>query len=346
MFVVLTALIQNELGFSSGSKLPHIYSTLSYSYISSLSRDIPAQVRITLDRTLRDIAAQLCLAAHACRLPPPSLDHDLNAPHQDAEDTPDLTFSLPVRRKASASSVSTRKGKGKGKVVPSPSLSGPPSHASEGTERIRSSAHRLTLPTPDPTPSIRTQSSASSLTSAEDAASQRLRALVSMTPQPALPNQLTEILDRWTVGSDPNSCCWTTTQQAQTVTTDTGGDEIPYPPSSQIREAKRRKRIEERVEGWSSTHPLRDRVIGGSQPIPSTLPMGSQASQGTAAAGYSGGGGVSTSSIIGSQVAALAKTQDSSDVPAITSQPLRGRHGDRKKGKSGKLKKRWKIAGF
>ncbi|KAL9626534.1 MAG: hypothetical protein Q9164_007856, partial [Protoblastenia rupestris] len=86
------------------------------------------------------------------------------------------------------------------------------------------------------------------------------------------------------------------------------------------RKAKRRKRMQERIEGWSSTHPLRDRGIGGSQPVvtPSRL-AGSQSSQLVASSQGTGG-------------------HDS--IPMIMSQAAGDRYGDRKgKAKGEKQKK-------
>ncbi|KAL9639746.1 MAG: hypothetical protein Q9164_000717, partial [Protoblastenia rupestris] len=101
--------MRSELGFPDGIEIPQIYNSLVRSYISTLPQDIPARVRVTLDRTIRDIAAQICLASHVVRIPPPSSDVDRDTLSQDADDTPEVMFNLPMRRKASASTLSTAK---------------------------------------------------------------------------------------------------------------------------------------------------------------------------------------------------------------------------------------------
>ncbi|KAL9129087.1 MAG: hypothetical protein Q9217_002359 [Psora testacea] len=308
---ILTHSIQSKLGFSGGTEIPQIYTTLVHSYLSSLPLDIPAQLRIRLDRILREIAAQISLAAHIFHRAPPSSVVDLVAQSRDTGRAAQLTSSLPMRRKASSSSPSSTKGKGP--AVPSSSTL-PSSPIAVGTE------DRPALPTPEPTPSIHAQSSVSSLPITEDPASLRLRTQASMAPQPVLPSKLTDLLEHWTIGADPATYDWAATQKVLTMNTE---DHVQNHVSESFK-AKRRKHMQERIERWSSTHSLRDRAIGGSQPVP-LRPIGSEPSQ---LAGYS-------------QVTA---TQGS--IPAVMSQPLEGTYGNRKaKGTKGKPKVP-KSAGF
>ena len=271
-------------------------------------------VRVTLDRILRDIAVQVSLAAHTFS---PHKDLSLEAQSRDAEGAPTKVFSLPMRRKASTSSLSRAKGKERAEPVSSSPSYPPPSS-----------------PVPEPTPSSQTGSRASSLapTTPEDPASQRLRLLASMAPQPALPAKIAGILDHWTVGTDPASYDWAAaaavaTQQSPYIDVEGEDDDPQSQFSSQARKAKkRRKHAHERTDSWASTRPPRDpAIVGRSQPAQ----LGSQPSQ---------MGGSSRHS------QAAGGTQDS--IPVVMSQPDGGAHGDRKgKAKKGKGKV-VKPAGF
>ncbi|KAL9104673.1 MAG: hypothetical protein Q9163_000416 [Psora crenata] len=253
-------------------------------------------------RMIRDIAGQICLAAHIFSLYVHASDLDRDALLRGADSTRSPTYNLSIRHNASASSLTTAKNEGR--AVPSSSSRTPSSHVPADRDHLTSSSPRLAIPTPEPTTPTRTKSSVSSFPPEEDPASQRLRSLTNMTPQSALPTTVADILEQWTIGGDPNSYEWTPMRQTHTRDT----EEDPHLQPLESRRAKRRKRMQERIEGWSSTHPLRQRAIGGSQPMPSR-PLGSQPWQ------------MADSS-------PAARTQNS--IPNIMSQPLGGTDGNGK----------------
>ena len=253
---ILTPTLHASLGFRDTTELSSIYQDLIQTWIVPMSHQIPGRVRLTLEKSLRDMAGQICLASYAMRV-------NLGREGEEEKDQSEnweagARFELPVRRRTSATNL----GKGKGKEH-SDVLSSPPpasSQVSEDAVFMPSSAFAA-LPTPEPTPSIRSRSSVSSLASLEDPASQRLRAYGSLTPQPVLPRKMSNLLGHWQVGVDPAGYGWEAAQQVN-ITQDGNEDE---PRERQPKQAeKRHKRQRESTVGPSS-QPMPKR-LGTSQP--------------------------------------------------------------------------------
>lgn len=251
---ILTPTLQAGLGIHDTAELSSIYQTLIQTWIVPLSRRIPGRVRIALEKLLRDLTGQICLASYAMRI-------DSETTGKEDKDQPEsleagLPFALPVRRRISATNLG--KGKERADAVSSP----PPasSQMSEDAAFMPSSAFAA-LPTPEPTPSLRSRSSVSSLAGLEDPASQRLRAYASLAPQPALPTKMSNLLGHWQVGVDPAKYDWEAAQQA-TVSEDESENESQT--RLRQRAEKRRKRQRESTVGPSS-QPTPKR-LGGSQP--------------------------------------------------------------------------------
>ena len=258
---ILVPPLQAGLGFRGTAELSSIYENLIQTWIVPLSRQMPGRVRIALEKLLRDLAGQICLASHAMRVDVEKKGED-EAPQPENVDT-GARFVLPVRRRGSATSL----GKGKGKEQRSDAVSSPlpaSSQISEDAGFMPSSASAA-LPTPEPTPSLRSRSSLSSLTGSGYRAGQRLQAYASLTSQPALPMGTHTLLGHWQTGVDPASYDWEAAQRA-TVTENESGDE------SQKRQGRggaetRRKRPRDGDAGPSS-QPTPKR-LGVSQPQPS-----------------------------------------------------------------------------
>ena len=265
---ILTPKLQASLGFRDSAELHSIYEHLIQTWIIPMSRQIPGRVRIAMEKILRDMAGQICLASYALRI-------DMGSGGQEEEDQSEnleagAQFTLPVRRRTSATSLGKGKGKERSDTVPSPPRVS--SQMSEDASFMPPSALPA-LPTPEPTPSLRSGSSVASLTNSEDAASQRLRAYASLTPQPALPTKMANLLGHWQVGVDPAKYDWEAAYQAN-VPEDESGDESQK--KQQQRAAKRRKKQGESTVG-PSTQPTLQR-LGDSQPQQGQIPHDMQSS--------------------------------------------------------------------
>lgn len=252
--IILTPTLQAGLGFHDTSVLSSVYEDLIQTWIVPMSRQIPGRVRIALEKTLREMAGQLCLASYAMRIEVGSGGNEEIDQSKNWE--AGARFVLPVRRRASGTSL------GKGKERLDAVRSSPPvsSQMSEDAGVMSSSA-LAALPTPEPTPSLRSRSSISSLASSEDPASQRLRAYASLTPQPALPAKLSNLLAAWQVGVDPASYDWEAAHQA-TITEDESEDELQ---KMQRERAKKRHKKQRECVIESSSQPM-SKGRGGSQP--------------------------------------------------------------------------------
>ncbi len=251
---ILTPTLQAGLGIRDTAELSSIYENLIQTWIVPLPRRMPGRVRIALEKLLRDMAGQICLASHAIRIDSRTRGIEEKGSTESLE--AGVPFVLPVRRRISA--ISLGKGKERSDLV-----SSPPPASSQVSEDVgfRPLSAFAALPTPEPTPSLRSRSSLSSLAGSEDPASQRLRAYVSLTPQPALPMKTSNLLGHWQVGVDPAKYDWEAAQQA-TVTEDESEDESQR--RQRQRAEKRRKRQRENTVGPSS-QPTPKR-LGDSQP--------------------------------------------------------------------------------
>ena len=317
---LLNPKVQALGGFPGGNEFREIYNTLVQGYLSFLPSKLPLRNRAMLDRSLRQVALQSWLASRTTRPLKIPADRDRRAFDPDAEPQGNLIFDLPMRRIPSGSSMGAVKGRERAFQCSSSPPAASSSQPQTSVTSMRSSSHRSERSrTGVSTRSTQSQSSSSTAAPSEDPASQRLRALVSLTPQPALPTNLSSILAHWTVGADPADYNWAATQNAFAI--DKEGDERT--DASESRKSKRKKRLQQKsMEDWSASHPLRDRTaLGGSQPTPAVL-AGSQP----------------TGMVDSSQTVA---TQDGGLVPM--SQPVRGRFGMRT-GKDVRKKKR--VDGF
>lgn len=190
-----------EVGFVAGEELSllQIYDSLIRCWITPLASSIPGRVRATIEKRLREVAVQIFLASYGIQSEP--------RPIQDENDplTEQGLFTLPVRRKSKEREAPSR--------ASLPQLFSQVSQDA-GFTQSNPQAPPDIPPTPDPTPSLYSNSSASSLHPSEDPASQRLRTLASLTPQPFLPRSMQNILGHWTVGTNPDAYSWEAKQAA------------------------------------------------------------------------------------------------------------------------------------
>lgn len=251
---ILTPTLQAGPGFHDTSVLSSVYENLIQTWIVPMSRQIPGRVRITLEKTLRDMAGQLFLASYAMRIKVGNGGNEEKDQSKIGE--AGARFVLPVRRRTSGTSL----GKGKERLD-AVTLSPPVSSQMFEDAGVMPSSASVALPTPEPTPSLRSRNSISSLASSEDLASQRLRVYASLTPQPALPSKLSNLLGAWQVGGDPANYNWEAAHQA-TITEDESEDEVQ---KMQRDRAKKRNKKQRESAIEPSSQPSSKR-LGGSHP--------------------------------------------------------------------------------
>lgn len=226
--------------------LLQIYDSLIHCWITPLASSIPGRVRVTIEKRLREVAAQIYLASYGMQSEPgPSQDEDNVSTEQEL-------FTLPVRRKSSFTNLIK-----KGKERDAPSRSSSPQVSSQISQDAGFTQPNLqpppgTIPTPDPTPSLYSNSSASSLPRSEDPASQRLRALATLAPQPLLPSSMQNTLSHWTVGTNPEAYDWEAKQA------------VPELEDTEIEaQTKKRRKLEKKLK-----RKRQNTMPSASQPVP------------------------------------------------------------------------------
>lgn len=248
-----TPLMQDVLNLEDDAGMFTVHDSLVQIWITSLSYGIPSRIRMALERRLRNTAARIILSNYAVSFGPKLADD------QQAGDTPASSlgaqFSLPVRRRSSMSNLS--KGKKAAARSSSPFLS---SQVSEDAGFLPPPT-RGALPTPEPTPSLHSRSSISSLTASEDASSIYLRAFTSIKPQPALSMNHSNCLGHWGTVANPDDYNWEATQQ---LFASDDEDQAEERVKQWERAQKRQKRRRGTTDG-SSSQP-QPRKFGGSQP--------------------------------------------------------------------------------
>ena len=241
---ILTHPMWASIDFGEGSQISDLHDNLVRAWITPLSPTFPGRTRIALEKSLRNAAAQMCLESYGIR--PNSTTQDDNDKQEEAFE-PGAEFTLPVRRRASFLKVKKSKEPEARSSSPTATLQDP-----------RDDEYRA-LPTPEPTPSLHSQASVSSMV--DDPASQRLQAYANPAQQPDLPVKLSKTLDQWRVGADPMSYHWEATEQAFASDDE---EEISNRAKERERAEKRQKRRREPTLGASSQpQPFR---LGDSQP--------------------------------------------------------------------------------
>ena len=238
------------LGFEDHHQISDLYNSLIAAWIGPLSHGVPNRTRISVEKMLRNLAGQLCLASYA--MIPDSAEE--NGDEEPDKPSTTATFTLPVRRRVSLTNFKKDK-------EPETKSSPPPLPSSQPPTDVGflPSSPLRALPTSELAPPLPSQISATSST--EDPASRNLQAYASLTPQPALPIKLSNLLDHWQVGADPATYSWEAAQQAFASNDE---EELEAHAKRRKRTEKHRKRQREHDLG-SSSRPVSDR-LGGSQP--------------------------------------------------------------------------------
>ncbi|KAL8989749.1 MAG: hypothetical protein Q9177_001433 [Variospora cf. flavescens] len=191
------------LPLESGGQLLHTYDALVSSWVMSLNNGlVAARWRAMTERTIRYVAAELHLASYGVSMQ--SRDEQASEQRPMSSNEEAATFALPVRGRPLFSQDSRRV---RAKAIEQTSIQLGSSHVINE----HGSVPAASLPTPEPTPSLRShgsQSSQSSQGGMEDPAVARLRALADVTHQPLLPNAIEGNLDHWVVDQSPDNYDW------------------------------------------------------------------------------------------------------------------------------------------
>ena len=262
----LTLPIWDFLGLKDSAQVLGLYDSLIEVWIGPLSRNVPSRTRIFMDKLMRNMTGQMCLASYAALPHSTQKNEDITQGKASASRF-STEFTLPVRKRASSATES--KGKQPAARSSSPLALSPLSDE----VGVPSSSPLRTLPTPEPTPSVRSWDSVPPFV--EDPASQQLKSYANLAPQPALPVKLSNILDHWQLGNDPETYDWKAVQQAFANDDE---EELGAHEKEQQRAKKHPKRQREATFGPSSQpEPKR---LGGSQPQ-QRREDGPESSQGT-----------------------------------------------------------------
>lgn len=253
----ISAFVLPSLAISQNLSLSHIYDSILNLWISSLPKTIPSRVRITAEKDVRDIAVQLSLTGMGVHVG--SWDREENVVIEEPRSSLDDVFNLTLRSKISLPRLSVAQLEKSQRPSSSPLVS---SQISEDTGFMP--PFFGSLPTPEPTPSLRSKSP--SVVGTEDPASKRLRAFANLAPQPVLPLSASNILRHWSEGSDPAMYDFEATERSirMELESETLVDEATA--KKQQRREKRLKRQRERSTA-SSSQPEPTR-IRASQSVP------------------------------------------------------------------------------
>ncbi|KAL8962347.1 MAG: hypothetical protein Q9193_001227 [Seirophora villosa] len=283
------------LQFAMGSPLIQTYDALLSSWVISLSHMVAARLRARTERTIRWVAAELHLASYGVSMQ--SRDEQASEqPLMNSNEEP-ATFTIPVRG-IPLFSQESRRVRAKAIEQASVQLKSPQEIDEQG------SVPAATLPTPEPTPSLRSHGSQGSQSiqgGMEDPTVLRLRALAKVAHQPQLPVAIKRNLDHWVIDQTPDDYDWKQSNE--------GAEQGGKPEDAEeAGRAKKRRRKERSASGGRETL-----VVSASQPLPSRLAA--------------------------SQVEVPSHAQYSSQASLVpASQPVPGPHGGAIKAKKGRKK--------
>ncbi len=280
----------------STRSLTQTYDALIASWITCLATNVPGRVRTGYGRKIRGIAAELQLASFGVRLG--TMSDRVENQFLGVAIAAQPPIDLPVRSIPTFSQESRR--------VQAKAIEQASAHVASSQASADQGLHPATgLPTPERTPSLRSQGSGGSRSTqeaVEDPTIQRLRAYVSVAPRPFLLAAKTRILNHWSLGQNPQDYDWEKTNERLE-----GADEPEV--AEEAARAKKRRRKERSVE---------KRRLEGTMAYPSrTIPVSHAASQ-----------------------TELPSGPDYSSQPTLVtaSQSLPGRHGGAIKAKKGRKK--------
>ena len=221
----------HKLGLGHMNELSQIYEYMVRYWISTLPPHSPSRVRLITEKLARAIAAQLSLAWYRVDPSNSLLDNG----HDESEAGKVHQLGVQALQQSSGSAPS-----GPSKWVLPTNLSGSATLAQSSQQ---------SLPTPEPTPSIRSRSSMASLYTGENLASQRIRSKVShLMPQHCSDSSITSIVSHWGVGLNPHLYDWDVAKR--TLAVDNEGTDVDD-SSQQRRKRREDKKKRAHLQEWT-----------------------------------------------------------------------------------------------
>ena len=220
--------------------------------MDAMCQRVPSRARIKLEKEIRKAAIQLYVASQGVHRGSNLLfenDRDRTADESRQQ------IEIPLRRKTPVGSVDV-KGKGKAQDISSTEIS------HEFPMALHQQSNTM-LPTPEATPSLHSRHSSFSFAADQDSAYARLSRIVSLKPQPPLPDPATKLLSHWQVGGNPEDYDWNKTRLALPSSNDVDGLEGSLMPQQPRKVGKKRPR---QVSQAESSQVMAIRLYG-SQPI-------------------------------------------------------------------------------
>jgi len=266
----------------AGVPLANTYDYLIDHWLRPLSSRIPGRARMAREKILRRVVLALCLARIGVCVredrSPAAIKVDLRLDQ----------LQLPVRQK---NDIDTSSRKGKGRQPEALSSPPPSSQLSVDTGfvvevNLKNSEQNIqaSLTTPDPTPSVHSTSSVSSLMAeGEDPACARLRQYTTLESRPHLPSSISKLLSHWVIGADPAHYDWETAERSLHLTSDTESAEDDNRVKIRHRREQRLKQRRGVMAGsasqpnpsrlWASQPQHMESIQGSSQMVDDVVPM-------------------------------------------------------------------------
>ncbi|KAL8775703.1 MAG: hypothetical protein Q9209_000199 [Squamulea sp. 1 TL-2023] len=234
--------------------LAQVYDTLMESWMTPLATTAPSRIRAATERLIRLVAVQLQLAGSGLsRIS--TMDQPVQEPSSTG-DTGPFTLTLPIRRIHSRSDLPLR-----GLPEERP--------ASSTTLKDEGFMPAATLPTPEPTPSLRSQVSQSSLGTWEDSDDTATQ-MRSTRGQGSM-----GILDQWLLGQNPENKDWEASKPYEERNQDPEGAEANRRKRKRKHKAKMLEPQHTAFEGPSS-QPAPPRVAASQNVMQTYVPDSSQ----------------------------------------------------------------------
>lgn len=222
----------DNLGLPSGFGLQQVYDRLFDTYLRPLPQAIPGRHRVATERHVRNAATLISLSGHtiSLRKTRATRKHQLEA----GDDRRPHSFTISVGhgrppnfiadQETTQSSQQIQDTLGGDADETNQRLPGPVPPNEDLQQKAGEGSSQLMYSQIANKNQSRSQGQGFELESGndphsaaegkdEDPSSQRLRRLISLNPQPRLPKKLSNILDHWTVGANPEDYDWTATRQ-------------------------------------------------------------------------------------------------------------------------------------
>ena len=242
-----------SLGLEDALTLSSLYDHIVHLWITSLPLNSPARVRIVTEKLARKITTQLSLACHRTECNVFALGNQ----HEEVKESQgSRSAELPPQLRVSSDGLSRQR------TQDAPTVT-------DTGNNINLESPYLALPTPEPTPSLQSQSSIHSIPASENMASQRIRARVPhMSPQYDENAFSLEILGHWQTAADPSYYDW----EAAGVATIPESDEADTDRFSRSHKPLQSKKAQKKPMEHTKTPSgrLAPSIVPSSQVLPET----------------------------------------------------------------------------